>query len=212
MIETRREEEKKLEQEGREQKENNYKGRGRDTLFRVTVRNQIDQISIADNKANMIISINTIIVSLVIAILGSGIGFQGGPFLHYTQIIVPLTTLMVACMISGVFAILAARPRIINSGFDEGKGSILFFGNFKDMSIDEYLNRMEEMLCSSSAVYRNLIIDMYNYGQILSRKYRLLWLAYTFFLVGMVLCVLTYLLVMVITKPYESLTILGDSF
>ncbi len=39
------------------------KGRGKDTLFRVTVRNQIDQISIADNKANMIISINTIIIT-----------------------------------------------------------------------------------------------------------------------------------------------------
>ena len=205
MIESQDQEPQEFDrEEDQELKSNKYRGRGRDTLFRVTVRNQIDQISIADNKANMIISINTIIVSLVIAILGSGIGFQGEPFLRYTQIMLPLTTLMVACMISAVFAILSARPRIINSSLKDGKGSILFFGNFKDMDIDEYLEKMEKMLCSNGAIYRNLIIDMYSYGQILSRKYKLLWLAYTFFLVGMVLCVVTYLTVMIITKPYEA--------
>ena len=181
------------------------KGRGKDTLFRVTVRNQIDQISIADNKANMIISINTIIVTIVVTILGSGTVISGSEsFLHLTQIIVPLTLLMVACLISAVYAILAARPRIINKGLSDGKGSMLFFGNYKDMPLDEYLNKMEDILSSNATIYKNLVIDMYNYGQILSRKYKLLWLSYTFFLAGMVLCVISYFLVIMITTPYAN--------
>lgn len=180
------------------------KGRGKDTLFRVTVRNQIDQISIADNKANMIISINTIIITVVVTIMGSRLAVDGGPFIDLTQVVIPFTILLLACMISAVYAILAARPRIINKGLSDGKGSMLFFGNYKDMNVDEYLAKMEDILNSNTSIYQNLVIDMYNYGQILSKKYKLLWLAYTFFLVGVVLCVLSYFLVMIVTQPYAT--------
>ena len=175
------------------------KGRGKDTLFRVTVRNQIDQISIADNKANMIISINTIIITIVVTILGSGLSLKAAEFLNLNQIILPFSILLIACMISAVYAILAARPRIVNKGLSDGHGSMLFFGNYKDMLLDDYLNKMEDILNSNTSIYRNLVIDMYNYGQILSRKYKLLYLAYTFFLAGMVLCVISYLLLLLFT-------------
>ena len=185
-----------------EQKPRKYKskGRGKDTLFKVTVRNQIDQISIADNKANMIISINTIIITIVVTVLGTGVSLKAGPFLEFSQIVIPLTILMIACMVSATYAILAARPRIVNKGVD-GKGSLLFFGNYKDMALDEYLGKMDEILDSNPNIYRHLVIDMYNYGQILSRKYKLLYLAYTSFLVGMVLCVISYLMVMMTSPP-----------
>ena len=107
-------------------------------------------------------------------------------------------------MISAVYAILAARPRIINKGPSDGKGSMLFFGNYKDMHLDDYLGRMEDILNSNTAIYRHLVIDMYNYGQILSRKYKLLWLAYTFFLAGMVLCVISYFIVRIFTTYLDS--------
>jgi hypothetical protein len=81
---------------------------------------------------------------------------------------------------------------------------MLFFGNYKDMPLDDYLDKMEVILNSNASIYRNLVIDMYNYGQILSRKYKLLWLAYTFFLVGVVLCVVSYFLVLVITQPLAN--------
>ena len=181
------------------------KGRGKDTLFRVTVRNQIDQISIADNKANMIISINTIIITIIVTILGSGLTLNEGFPFKLSQIIIPFLILLISCMISAVYAILAARPRIINRGLSDGKGSMLFFGNYKDMNVDEYVDKMENILSSNSSIYRNLVIDMYNYGQILSRKYKLLWLAYTFFLVGMVLCVISYLVVTMVSGSFSGL-------
>ena len=170
-------------------------GRSKDTLFRVTIRNQVDQIAIADNKANMIISINTIIISLIIAGLGSGMSFADINLLQFPQVIAPLTILMLTCTISAVFSILAAKPRMIRSkgSPDPEKNSMLFFENFKNLPLSEYIEEMLGILKSNVSTYRSLIIDQYYYGQILSRKYRLLSFSYAAFLVGLIACVATYL-------------------
>ena len=177
-------------------KETASSGRGKDTLFRITIRNQIDQISIADNKANMIISITTIIISLVVAFMGAGFS---GPYFNSTQIIVPFTILLFASSISAIFSILAARPRFRRGPPNYKSNSMLFFGNFRHMPISKYIVEMEELITSKESVYRNLIIDMYNFGQILDRKYRMLSISYTAFLIGIILTVISYLVMLIIT-------------
>jgi hypothetical protein len=171
-------------------------GRGKDTLLRITIRNQVDQIAIADNKANMIIGINTIIISLTVAGLGSGMSFAELSLLQFPHIIAPLTILMLTCTVSAVFSILAARPRFMKEKgvIDPETSSLLFFGNFKHLPLSVYIDEMYKVLKSNTLIYRNLIIDLYCNGQILSRKYRLLAFSYTSFLIGLVLCVIVYLL------------------
>lgn len=170
--------------------ESQARGRGKETMFRVTIRNQINQISIADNKANMIVSINTIIISLVVAIMGAGFS---GPYFNSSQITVPFTILLFASTISAIFSILAARPRFRRSKPNYKTSSLLFFGNFRDMALSEYIEEMEELISSKRSIYRTLIIDLYNFGMILDRKYRMLSVSYTAFLVGLVLTVASYL-------------------
>lgn len=179
------------------------RGRGKDTLFRITIRNQADHISIADNKANIIISINTIIISLVVALLGTGATIRIWPFLEYTQITPPLIILLVSCTISAVFSLLAAKPRIRKGIPDLKRNSLLFFGNFSHMTVEEYLEEMDEVLSSNENIYRSLILDLYNYGRILNRKYRLLAISYTAFLTGLVCCVAIFLILFAIHYPYE---------
>lgn len=176
-------------------------GRGKDTLFRITIRNQVDQIAIADNKANMIISINTIVISLIVAGLGSGMSFAQLNFLQFPHIIAPLTILMLSCLISATFSILAARPRMMKEPgeIDPSTNSILFFGNFKNTPLPEYIKQMYGVLKSHTSIYRSLIIDLYFNGQILSRKYKLLAYSYSSFLVGLVACVLAYLVLTIMT-------------
>ena len=176
-------------------------GRGKESLFRITIRNQVDQIAIADNKANMIISINTIVISLIVAGLGSGMSFEKLNFLQFPHIMAPLTILMVSCTISAIFSVLAARPRMIQTNGipDPSTRSLLFFGNFKNMTLPEYVSEMYELLKSPTDIYRNLIIDMYSYGQVLNRKYRLLSYSYSSFLFGLVTCVAVYLMLTWVT-------------
>ncbi len=171
-------------------------GRGRETLFRVTIRNQIDQISIADNKANMIISINTIIISLIVALLGAT-GFSS-PYFNGAQIYIPFSILLVASTFSAIFSIMAARPRFRNVPPNIKTSSLLYFGNFKHMALTEYIEEMEELISSKKAIYKNLIIDIYNYGKILDKKYRMLSVSYTIFLIGIILTVISYFTMFII--------------
>ena len=170
-------------------------------LFRITIGNQVDQIAIADGKANMIISVNTIIISLVVAGLGSGMSFTDLNFLQFPQVIAPLTILMLGCTVSAVCSILAAKPRLMKEGGvkDPETTSLLFFGNFHKMPLKDYIDEMYEVIKSPTNVYRSLIIDLYFNGQVLSRKYRLLAYSYTAFLVGLVSCVVIYLILAQVT-------------
>lgn len=169
-------------------------GRGKETLFRVTFRNQVNHIAIADNKANMIININTILISLVIAVMGSGLTIGGTPFLTQKMLVIPMTILMIACLISAIFAVLAARPKVSKAGKAPTRSSLLFFGRISTMDLDRYLDEMKGMLGSREDIYENLIIDIFHQGRILQKKYSLIQFSYTFFIVGLSGSVVTFLL------------------
>jgi len=170
-------------------------GRGKETLFRVTFRNQINHIAIADNKANMIININSIIISLIIAVLGSGVTLGGGiSFINQPSLVIPLTFLMLTCLVSAIFSILAARPKILRAKSQvDGKSSILFFGNIAQHDMEEYLDTMNELLGSREGIYETMTIEVFNQGKILARKYFLLRISYTLFMIGLTGGVLSFL-------------------
>ena len=180
-------------------------GRGRETLFRVTFRNQINLIQIADNKANMIISINTLIISVIISITGYS-SVSGGIDFNKGAILIPVILIILTCLISVVYAIQAARPHLIKDKHKKGitnpgKSSILFFGNISKMTMDEYLVGMDELLNSRQSIYKNMTIDIYNQGKVLQRKYHLLSIAYLIFMYGFVFSVLLFLVMFMIQSP-----------
>ena len=171
-------------------------GRGKETLFRVTFRNQVNLIAIADNKANMIISLNAVLISLIIAVFGSGLTIQGQPFMEKIILVIPFTILMFTCLVSGIFAIMTAKPNIIKSpeGINNPKLSLLFFGNFFKKDLDRYLEDMSELLNSRKAIYEHLTIDIFNQGKVLHRKYKLLTISYWNLMAGIIATVLAYLI------------------
>lgn len=172
-------------------------GRGKETLFRVTFRNQINLVQIADNKANMIISINSTIIAVIMSI--TGFGSVQDTFETNTLIIIPVTLIVITCLTSVVFAIQAARPHLIKSQKDRSTGkldkiSMLFFGNIADKSLNEYLGVMDDMLKSRNEVYEQMTIDIYNQGKVLKRKYNLLSVAYLIFMFGFIFSVVAFLI------------------
>lgn len=169
------------------------KGRGKDTIFRITIRNQINLIRIADNKANMIITINTIVISLIMGFVGSGYTIKGAGFLEGQILFLPLTVFLIASLISAVCAIIAARPNLIEEKNGEQIQSLLFFGRIAKMSLTEYKRQSKILLKSKKETYDQLVTEQYYYGVVLKRKYKWLGYAYTLLLIGLVLAVLTYL-------------------
>ena len=173
------------------------KGRGKETLFRVAARNQIELIAIADNKANIITGINVLLISIIIAFFGSGATLNGIEAVSKLELVIPLGILMLACLVSAIYAILSAKPQIIPEKEGDEK-SITFFQNYYRDSMKDYIDHMYQVLSSPRKTYDQLIIDMFNNGIVLHRKYELLKLSYNIFMIGLILAVASFILIMII--------------
>lgn len=166
------------------------------TMFSVSGRNQLQLIAIADNKANMITGLCTILIFLIVALFGSGILIGDSGIENNLQFILPLSILLVFCSVSAVCAIMALKPKIIRS--KKSDRSALFFHNYYRKTLDEYKGQMHSIMQSNEKIYNQMLTDMYYNGLVLERKYTLLSFAYTLFLLALVLSVTAYIIASVI--------------
>ena len=165
--------------------------RGIETLFRSAYRVQMDLTGLADNKANMMISINGIIISIIIAAVAPKL--DSNPWL-----LIPATIFLCGTLISIVYAILAARPRVSSThisleDLENSKGNILFFGDFANLSQDEFTQGMMSLLEDKTLVYESMIHNLYGLGSVLRKKFALLMGAYTSFMVALILGVSSFI-------------------
>ena len=168
--------------------------RGIETMFRTTFQSHNDLVALADNKANMMISVNGIIISILVASLIPRLS-EGG------LVLLPTGVLLVGCLGSLIFAVLAARPRVTrgNVTLDDvraGRANLLFFGSFLNMPMEEYIEGMRMLIADPEETYMTMVRNLYTLGHILEKKFRLLWHSYTVFLGGLGLAVITALLVL----------------
>jgi uncharacterized integral membrane protein len=162
----------------------------RATLYRVTMQNQLRSIGIVDQKANIIVGINTILISIIIAVLSMESNYGAFQFLAQLDLNLPLSILLVCCFISGIMALFVVRPS--PKLWSKETPSKLFFRDNRNTHIDLFHKRMDEIMESDESVYKTLNTDMYLFGQTVIRKYRLLGTAYLIFLLGFVTTVLSF--------------------
>ena len=165
--------------------------RGIETMFRSAYRVQMDLTSLADNKANMMISINGIIISIIIASVAPKL--DANPWLG-----IPTTVFLLGTMVSIIFAIVASRPRVSSTPITlddlrHSEGNILFFGNFANMQESEFLEGMTELVGDKTIVYESMIRNIYGLGAVLNKKFALLRVAYTSFMVALILGVSSFI-------------------
>ncbi|MEQ7801437.1 Pycsar system effector family protein [Pedobacter sp. ASV1-7] len=167
-------------------------GRGIETMFRISSANHQRLSDMADNKAHIMISTNSIILSVILSLLLRKL--EDNPHL-----IIPTLLLLIICVVTMVFSILATRPSIPEGVFtqrdiDEKKVNLLFFGNFYRTSLTDYEYGMRKMMEDKDFLYGSLIKDVYAQGVVLGRKYRLLRVAYNVFMFGIVAAVLAFII------------------
>ncbi|TDQ77323.1 Pycsar system effector family protein [Sphingobacterium yanglingense] len=169
--------------------------RGIETMFRITSSNNQRLSDMADNKANILLTVNSIILSVVAAGLLRKLDSN-------EHLIIPTFTLMTAVVITMVLAILATIPKIPSGFFKEEEVqnktvNLLFFGNFFKMPFDAYKAGMEEVMEDSGFLYGMMTKDVYSQGVVLGRKYRLLRYAYGIFMFGLVLSVIAFFIAII---------------
>ena len=166
--------------------------RGIETMFRVTLRNHIKLSDIADTKANILLSVNAIIISIALSNLIPRLDNPSNKHL-----IIPTLILVVFSVVSIIFAIQSTRPKVTEGKFskqdvESKKVNLLFFGNFHQMPLDQFSWAMKEMMKEKDYLYDSMIKDLYFLGLVLHKKYRLLRFTYTIFTIGIVISVIAF--------------------
>ena len=166
--------------------------RGIQTLFRVTLKNHLTLSDIADTKANILLSVNAIIISVALSNLIPKLDNPSNAYLIY-----PTLIFITFSVISMVLAVLATRPNVTSGKFSKEdvtnkKVNLLFFGNFHKMQLDDYEWAIKELVKDNQYIYSSLTKDLYFLGLVLNRKYKILRITYTFFIVGIVISVIAF--------------------
>ena len=166
--------------------------RGIETMFRVTLKNHITLSNIADTKANILLSVNAIIVSLVLSNLVSKLDNPSNKYL-----IIPTVIFVLFTVASIILSILATRPNVTRGEFTKEdvtnkKVNLLFFGNFHKMSLKDFEWAMGEMMQDRDYLYSSMKKDLYFLGLVLDKKYKILRLTYSVFMVGIIVSVIAF--------------------
>lgn len=175
---------------GLEKDKSGLMSKGIQTMLRLTSENHLKLSELADHKANILITVNAIIISVVLSVLLRKSQEE-------TYLLIPTAIFLLVAVATIVVSILATRPKITRGNFtqediQEKKINLLFFGNFYKATYDQYNTAMRQMMLDTDYLYGSLIKDIYFLGVVLGRKYKLLRWAYNIFMIGIIVSVLAF--------------------
>jgi len=158
--------------------------------FKTALRNHIDLTAIADNKANIMLSINAIIITITMPLLANNIR-------ENEYLLIPTSILLVTCVLSIIFATLATRPIKTTGVTDlekiyEKHSNLFFFGNFYRMSFPKYREGIEKIVSDQDVLEDSVVFDLYGLGKALGTKFNQLRICYGVFMVGMTITVIAF--------------------
>ncbi|MEO5891179.1 MAG: Pycsar system effector family protein [Ferruginibacter sp.] len=165
--------------------------KGIETMFRVASTNHQRLSDMSDNKAHIMISVNSIIISVIIGLVVRKLDATS------LNIVIPTLVLLTGSVIAIVFSVLATRPKIPDGSFtraqvDDKTVNLLFFGNFYKMDFGDYYEGMQKVMADRDFLYGSLIRDIYSQGKVLGRKYKLLRISYTIFMFTLILSIIAF--------------------
>ena len=166
--------------------------KGIETMFRISSSNHQRLSDMADGKAHIMITVNSIILSAIISLVLRRLDAYG-------FLIVPSFMLLSVSLVAMIFAILSTRPSIPKGTFthqqvEDRKVNLLFFGNFYKMPLADFNDGMLQMMEDSDFLYGSLIRDLYAQGVVLGKKYHLLRISYNIFMYGLIISVAGFIL------------------
>ena len=190
-IEKKKKDKKKKHSQDGEQSELKEKaGRSIETMFRNTMRTHVAFSSMADTKANIMISVNTLVLTIIVSVMIRKLDTN-------PHLVIPTAMLTLTSLLALIYAILVTRPKITSGTFSSEdiknkKTNLLFFGNFYNVSLKDFAWGMKEMIEDRNYLYDAMITDFYYLGQVLGKKYKQLRICYTIFMFGVIISVIAF--------------------
>lgn len=178
----------------RKKDKENRPDRGIETMYRVTLRNHIKLSDIADTKANILLSVSAITLSIALSSLFPKLDKPDNYYLIY-----PTLLFLFITVVTMIFSILSTRPKVTSGKFTKDdvtnrKVNLLFFGNFHKMPLEDFQEGMTEVMNDRDYLYKSLMKDLYFLGIVLNKKYKLLRIAYNIFMIGIIISVFAFVI------------------
>ena len=154
-----------------------------DVLLRTTQQHHVALSAMADTKANIVITVSSIVLTL-------SIGKLTDPDLRLSVLTLCMFTLL--ALLLAILAVLPKyRPLRLNSGELPAHFNLFFMGHFSDLSRERFFDEVARSMQPDGSVYAALANDIYSLGTYLARyKYRYLRLSYLSFLTGFIAALL----------------------
>ncbi len=167
-------------------------GRGVETMYRTTYRTHTNLSAMADSKANLMLSVNGIVIGIVVSSIIPKLLEKFDP-----RLAIPTGILTIFCLGSMIFATLATRPKVTEGkvtreSIKQRKANLLFFGNFYNMPLEDFQWGVNEMLKDSDFLYSSMSRDLYFLGKVLAQKYHYLSICYNIFMYGLIVSVAAF--------------------
>lgn len=154
--------------------------RGLQTLFRTLSRNHYNLIKMIDNKASILLTINSIIISVI---LGASYMAKATEVDHIGSHAIVIFRFCIASMVLALVAMLPHKYKKLRKS--EHKGS-LYAGNYSKMKIEEYRIEMKRIMANGNTIYNEMIDDLYYLGKAINMKHKLLLLSFIVFISGLI--------------------------
>jgi len=164
--------------------------RGVETWFRTTSKNLYTRRQIVDTKSNLLITVNSIILSIILGSLYPRL--DDDPHLAWAIIPMILTNLL-----SITYSIFATRPKMASGKFtkeeiQQKKARLMTFDDFSRMPLEEYLWAVDEMMQDREFLYDTMKRDNHRLGVDLRQRYEYIKIAYNVFLIGLIVSILAF--------------------
>lgn len=142
--------------------------------MRTTHQYHAQLTALADQKASILIGASSVILILILS--------------KWQMVAMPLPLLVLGatCMFAALLATIAVVPAFRWKRRRIAESNPLFFGSFAEMTEEDYMQRMPEVIRTEHNVYRAMMRDIYHLGRVLyTRKYRFLSYSYRVFALGL---------------------------
>ncbi|MEZ0538627.1 Pycsar system effector family protein [Fibrella arboris] len=187
----------------KEKKKKKKASKGVETMFRTTLANHLRLSEMADRKANLMISINAILISITMSSFLK-------PVTGMERLLIPEILLLIVSLITVVISIFATKPtyslkkKMAPDAIDDPASKrpvdLLFFGDYTQLTAAEYRQQVRDLIGDDKRLYNSLIDNIYAQGRVLVKKYRLLTIAYSFFMIGFSVVVVSCVMVLLLNR------------
>ncbi len=185
-----------MDENPKEKKKETKTERGVESFFRISEKRHMELSRKAHDKASLLISVNSIVMSIVLSVLFTQL--SANKFLLF-----PTLILVLSCVSTIILAIISSRPRLIKSHDHQHQANgnhkefeevnILFFGDFSKLSLTEYKAAVQDTYCHSEKLYESLTRDIYYQGILLNWKFKYINIAYNVFMYGFIATVISFI-------------------